>query len=292
MQLLDITQYHEAKLHGRADLPYNTYLCTIPLDFSHVPLHWHEDMEIIYIKKGYGSVCVDMQRYEVTQGCLVFVPPGHLHSIEGSAGHTMEYENIIFSLSMLETADEDWCTQRCIAPLRKGSASLPVLLRPQDAHYSEVAACVDAADALCAACPAGYPLLLKSHLYALFFALWQSGKTAAQGAKAAATDKIKQVLRFVEQHYASPISVAEMARLCCFSPSHFMKFFKAATGRGFIEYCNDFRLVMAARALTQSAQPVLNIAASVGFDSPSYFNRCFKKKYGVSPRAYRAQHTG
>ena len=45
-------QYHETKLHEQPGFSYNTYLCTIPLDFPSVPMHWHEQMEIIYIKKG------------------------------------------------------------------------------------------------------------------------------------------------------------------------------------------------------------------------------------------------
>ena len=43
--------YHENKSHTSAGFPYNTYLCTIPQDFESVALHWHDDAEIIYIKK-------------------------------------------------------------------------------------------------------------------------------------------------------------------------------------------------------------------------------------------------
>ena len=52
MELETYIQYHETKIHEQPDFAYNTYLCTIPDDFKRVPLHWHEQMEIIYIKKG------------------------------------------------------------------------------------------------------------------------------------------------------------------------------------------------------------------------------------------------
>ena len=53
-------RYQEEKQHTPENFPYNTYLCTIPQDFESVALHWHDDAEIIYIKKGRGIVSVDL----------------------------------------------------------------------------------------------------------------------------------------------------------------------------------------------------------------------------------------
>ena len=57
--------YHEIKEHAGRDFPFNIYPCSIPLDFKLVPVHWHEEMEIISVKKGRGLVTVDMVPYEV-----------------------------------------------------------------------------------------------------------------------------------------------------------------------------------------------------------------------------------
>ena len=42
MELEKYTQYQETKLHGKLGFAYATYLCTIPLDFDRVNLHWHD----------------------------------------------------------------------------------------------------------------------------------------------------------------------------------------------------------------------------------------------------------
>ena len=76
MNILEYENYHEQISHGELDFPYNTYLCSIPLDFSQVPLHWHEEMEIIYIKKGQGIVTVDFTSQVVTGPSLVLILPG------------------------------------------------------------------------------------------------------------------------------------------------------------------------------------------------------------------------
>ena len=62
MELIDYAQYKEPQLHEQPGFAYNTYLCTIPLDFPRVALHWHEQMELIYIKKGRGMVSVDLKK--------------------------------------------------------------------------------------------------------------------------------------------------------------------------------------------------------------------------------------
>ena len=61
MNTLTYENLHEVKKHVSTQFPYNTYLCSIPLDFTQVPLHWHNDVEIIVIKKGCGIISVDTE---------------------------------------------------------------------------------------------------------------------------------------------------------------------------------------------------------------------------------------
>ena len=82
-----------------------------------------------------------------------------------------------------------------------------------------------------------------------------------------------------------------MAALTFYSKSHFMKFFKAYMGTGFIEYLNDYRLTIAERLLRTSGSSVLDIAEKSGFDNLSYFNRIFKRKYGQTPGQRRKCHS-
>lgn len=101
MDKLQYKIYHENKIHTPDDFPYNTYLCSIPLDFQSVNLHWHDEVEIIVIKKGSGIVSVDLTTYSVSAGDIIFVLPGQLHAISQKDNEIMEYENILFKSSLL-----------------------------------------------------------------------------------------------------------------------------------------------------------------------------------------------
>ena len=110
MNITEYQNYHETKTHTSAEFPYNTYLCSIPLDFKHVPLHWHEEVELIVIKKGSGSVSVNFRQETVTAGDIILILPGQLHAIQQKPGFAMEYENIIFKQEILVTDSCDLCT--------------------------------------------------------------------------------------------------------------------------------------------------------------------------------------
>ena len=55
-------QYRETGVHEVPGFAYNTYLCTIPQDFARVRPHWHDQMEIVYVKRGSGTVSTNFVR--------------------------------------------------------------------------------------------------------------------------------------------------------------------------------------------------------------------------------------
>lgn len=288
MNIIEYENYHEDKSHSEYEFPYNTYLCSIPLDFKEVPLHWHYDMEIIYIKKGQGIVTVDFKRYRVNAATLVLILPGQLHSIEQYENEKMEYENILFNPNMLMPKNVDICTSDFIMPLLHNKITVPTIFTPVYPYYADVVAPIDACDEICKTKPQGYELYIKSMLFQLFYILNNRCRNATHTPKDVKNlDKIRVVMKHVENHYSDKITIAEVAELVDFSESHFMRYFKETMGTSFIDYLNEYRLTIAARLLQGSESSILSVAEDVGFDNLSYFNRAFKKRYGVTPGQFR-----
>lgn len=283
MNLTNYEVYHEAKSHTSSEFPYNTYLCSIPLDFQSVNIHWHEEVEIIVIKKGEGVVSVDLTEYEVHKGDVVFVMSGQLHGVRQLGSSTMEYENILFKPSLLKSAGHDMCWERFISPLLSASSEIHPVMR----EHAKLETYIRDIDRLCDERLAGYQIAVKGCLYQIVHLLLSECAAAPSGASRKHADKIKAVLSYVDVHYAEEISIESMASLCFYSKSYFMKFFKESMGVSFISYLKDYRLEIAARMLLAADDNILDISSACGFDNLSYFNRSFKKKYGVTPGRYR-----
>lgn len=284
--------YHEKKAHTSIEFPYNTYLCTIPLDFLEVPLHWHEEAELIVIKKGKGKVVVDLRPYEVEAGEIVFVLPGQLHSICQRGVDAMEYENILFREELLEGAGVDLCSSRFLHPLFAGWVDFSPHIGKACSYFDEVADCIEKIDALCSSRPFGYQMAVKGLLFQMLFQVitHHTVESESRPDQKKALEKVKLVLTYVHENYSRAITIEEIAGVCHYSKSHFMKFFKEAMGVGFVRYLNDYRLGIASQSLLLESEGILEVAGSCGFENLSYFNRVFKRKYGMSPGQFRKLH--
>lgn len=280
--------YHEKKSHTSLDFPYNTYLCSIPLDFQFVPTHWHREMEVIVIKKGNGIISLNLNSIHVTEGDLIFVLPGELHSIRQDNQNSMEYENIFFKQELLRTGPDDLCHREFLDPLFKGLIDIPSHITPNNPLYNTLNDCIIRLDTCCAEQSYGYQLLIKGILFQLFFIFVNNCPVKTPCTKRTyALDKLKLILSYIETHYSESISISEIARICHYSDSHFMKFFKNCMGISFCQYVNEYRLEIAARLMKESDETILAVASACGFENLSYFNRSFKKKYGLTPGKYR-----
>ena len=288
MDISEFQKYKENKVHTDKSFPYNTYLCSIPLDFPCVPHHWHEETELIVIQKGSGLVHVDFNQYKVTAGSIIVVLPGHMHSIAEVPGIKMEYENILFRSDMLFTSSDDLCADTFLTPLFTRALPVDSHIHPGLCYYNEFSSTIKRMDRLCDSRPYGYQLALKGYLFQLMFLLASNQKeNRLTPSEEKSLEKLKFIIQYIQNHYSDPITIETMAQLCHYSTSHFMKFFKTHMKTSFIHYLNDYRLTMAHQLLGASSDTILEIAEQCGFDNLSYFNRLFKKKYGVTPREIR-----
>ncbi len=293
MIIPEYENYQEKKSHFDPSFPYNTYLCSIPQDFLSVPLHWHLEMEIIYIKKGCGTVSIDLQPSFVQKGDIIFIAPGQLHEIAQYGDARMEYENILFDLNMLSGAAGDVCSTNFLFPLQHAHTLAKNIYTPTDHNYTRIARRLDDADEIRKTTPQAYQLAIKGCLFFIFYELFASYPPNFAAPKTFhSLDTLKAAIKYVEIHYQEQIRIREIAAFCDYSESHFMKYFKNATGMSFIEYLNSYRLSMASRMLLASDAPVTDIAQESGFQNLSYFNRMFKKKFGITPSIYRMQAAG
>ena len=280
------TTYQEIKQHGSRLFPFNIYPCTIPLDFPAVPLHWHKEMELIYVKKGRGQIQLETQNFEGNPGDVFVVPPGTLHSIHRIKGYAMEYENIIFEIDFLGEGAADLCSGEFLVPLAAGKLLPPVQIKEGEEHYGSLKRCLIQMEELCESKEKAYELGVKAAALQIVFLLIRM-YPSSEIVSSPDREKLKDVLQEISKESCGKLAVADMAEFCGWSSSHFMRWFKKMTGDSFTSYVNDRRLAGAAEALRQTDDKILTISEEAGFTNLSNFNRQFKKRYGVTPIEYR-----
>ncbi|MFN7994667.1 MAG: AraC family transcriptional regulator [Bryobacteraceae bacterium] len=94
---------------------------------------------------------------------------------------------------------------------------------------------------------------------------------------------------FLTSCYCQPVSVSAAARAAALSPFHFQRMFKLAFGKTPMQFLQDTRLNAARRLLAHTSDAVTAICFAVGFESPGSFSWLFRKRFGLSPREFRAR---
>jgi AraC family transcriptional regulator len=100
--------------------------------------------------------------------------------------------------------------------------------------------------------------------------------------------QIGRAQRFVRLHMSSPLTLDEIAREAGASPFHFVRIFLAYTGETPFDFLRRIRLMTAVRMLQEDPfGSITEIALSVGYETPSAFNKVFSQKLHMSPREFR-----
>ena len=106
-------------------------------------------------------------------------------------------------------------------------------LTPELPYYKDVSGCIRQIDLLCSAQTEGYQLAVKGlALSVLLSARLQPAEKRGPhpASQMKSLEKMKTILKYVEDHYAGHITIEDMAELTCYSKSHFMKFFNRTSG--------------------------------------------------------------
>ena len=99
-------------------------------------------------------------------------------------------------------------------------------------------------------------------------------------------DYIDFIKRYVSLHYDEDISLNELSAILHISRPYLSTLFKKSVGVSFTDYIIDFRLNRALEIYQEKKLPLTTIAELVGYPNYTQFSKIFKKRKGMSPRAY------
>ncbi len=95
---------------------------------------------------------------------------------------------------------------------------------------------------------------------------------------------------YLRSNLSRDLSLGEVAAAVGLSPYHFLRAFKASTGRTPFQWLQDERIKVASRLLSSSDVPLAQVALEVGFKTQSHFTSVFRRALGQTPARWRAEY--
>lgn len=279
--------YQELNKHGTKELPIETYEGNCEI-FKAVYSHWHKEMELIYIREGCGLCQLNKEVLKIQEGDILLINSGMLHHLKSDRRKILHFVSVVFDLSYLSGMPGDLCQEKIIDQLMDNQAQFIHIIHPEDKGYTDILYLLFQIYNCHRKKEDYFYVRLKGLFYQLFYQMLSLNYIIpANPQERRNLSSIKDVLRYMNEHYKEPLNASELAAMSNYNESYFMKLFKQYTGKTLVKYMTELRLEKAHHLLKHSSLSITEIALETGFNGTSYFIKKFQEAYGMSPQKFR-----
>ena len=275
----------ENKPHGTKDDPFSTYHIKNAGRSFQIPVHWHDELEIIYVKGGFLTVSISGESYIGKPGDAFVVSPGNLH-LMGSDTGTVDYYTFLFPLKNLSFRADDLFEEKLLEPLNSGH--LMINPRINDMAKELCEQLIEVHESKNQESESQLTAQIKTKIILLQFILemWKKGFIIENDTNGRNTVE-KEMVSYIQQNYTGKISLKEFGEQFHLSEKYISRYFKEHFHITLSQYVTYLRLEHAKQLLQDTDIPVTEVAMQSGYQNVSYFIRSFKKTYEISPLKYR-----
>ena len=275
----------ENKPHGTKDDPFSTYHIQNGGQSFQIPVHWHDELEIIYVKSGFLTVNISGENYIGKPGDAFVVSPGNLHFM-GSQTGTVDYFTFLFPLKYIAFRTDDMLDDKLIEPLNSGHLMISPEIKDTVKEQCEQLARVYAAEIDKSESKITSQIRKKIVLLQFIHELWKKGFIVENDTTGRNTVE-KEMVSYIQQNYTGKILLRKFGEQFHLSEKYISRYFKEHFHITLSQYVTYLRLEHAKQMLQETDISVTEVAMQSGYQNISYFIRSFKKTYGVSPLKYR-----
>ena len=278
----------ENKPHGTKDDPFSIYhIANVKRSFQ-IPVHWHDEFEIIYVKSGFLTVSISGENYIGKPGDAFVVSPGNLHFMGSQTGN-VDYFTFLFPLKYISFRTDDILDDKLLEPLNSGH--LMISPEIEDTVKEQCEQLVEIYGAKKEESQSKITAQIKTKIILLQFILelWKKGFIVENDTSGKNTVE-KEMVSYIQQNFTGKILLKEFGEQFHLSEKYISRYFKEHFHITISQYVTYLRLEHAKQLLQDTDIPVTEVAMQSGYQNVSYFIRSFKKTYGMSPLKYRNKY--
>lgn len=252
----------------------------VPHNGVYIRSHMHLEHEIFWFRNAAGEFSIGRERFPIVNNTLVYVSPlmPHDMKLEFSKIHEQylfqynnsfinrlkyplpTFQNQVGIVTQLDTTDADklhflfeWFAKQHQTP-HDNAEIAPLLIL----------------------------LLHTVYTHAVF-----AEKTVYHNESISTFESIINFILLLENVDSYNISLAEAAKQCELSPTHFSRTFRKIMQMTFKEYLVSKKIALSAHLLVNTNLSITNVAYQCEFTDSAYYCFIFKKLMGMTPKGFR-----
>ena len=260
--------------------PQSTYRACIGY-FDSYPLHYHDEIEVFTVWKGFVHCTVNGTEYHLCTGDTLIIMRNVLHEVIRCSEDSLSME-IEFGYFMLG-ANFDYFDKKFLESPFFPKGTLPEEIDLSLHNIKRVLVAQSGNTPKEQWSVQGYIYQIAAQLVDVTVSGAPSDRTPLSNYITA----MYPVLNYVREHYSEEITVDTAAALVGYDKAHFSKCFKRATGTSFHKYLNYYRINLACGYLSDQNLSINDISERLGYLSTKQFYRVFKEYMSISPTEYR-----
>ena len=275
----------ERVLQYEENLPVNVEALTV----DSFPLHFHRDMQIIYVLKGQIDLKLSFITYNLKAGDMHFIHRNDIHSLKGVSKDNLV---LLFNVNVeaFSALYPDFHMQIFTTRVSKNFVTYEKKLRLRDDIFKVLTELTEK--------EAGYQSriydIAKDVLRILYkdfrgFYIDTEKKVFRHTVTSdpMQTDRLSRVTNYVYENYPYKISLNEIAQSEHISKFYLSHLFHKYVGPSFRDFVAMVRVEMSEHQLLDSDMPITRITQECGFSHPKYYIEHFQNWFGYHPNEYR-----
>ena len=262
-----------------------------PDSYDFVSWHWHEEIQYNIVLRGSFCFRVAGKEYNIEEGNGLFINTENIHMAEATTPDS-EYLFVYFHPSLLSDRKNSYLYKTYISSLLTDESSGSMPLYNINNSERRVLDGVLQLQSIYDRGEQGYELDILSRL----ILLWKHTLTCAEekgmasgSSDALANERLKKIFSYISLHYGDSVTLEDLAAVVGLSRSECSRFFKFNTGQNLFRYLIRYRVNKSVELLISTDISIAEIAYEVGFNSQSYYTKCFTALKKKTPNSVRGE---
>ena len=289
-EVLTTPNLKELTKHGDSAFPLAIYVTTLSKNkLGYVQLHWHDEIQFVYVIKGCVKFEVEHNIYYVKENDGIFINSGCIHSASPYECEDSQYICIDVDNSLYQCASQNIINEKYLQPFLNINNTKTIILDNNIEWQKKILDQIIELSNLFEQKYFAFELLMQAKIIEMLYNLINHSRDKLNENIYFFNEnqRIKDVLTYINKNYQNKITLDDLSKQANLCKSEFCRFFKKITNQTPFEYLVGYRINQSAILLRNSDYSILEISNNVGFNSVSYFVKKFKEQTNCTPKYYR-----